>query len=137
MGIHEGIKMKKFLFILLSFLIFFSAIASAEYTIYDNITIGQYKSITIKDVTNIKYVNSYAYDVYLNDSFYGTYQKNELILIPDNVSIRILPTNEVKNSLSASTFTSMIGAGFYAFMQYGVYIIIAFFILMWILKRRR
>lgn len=129
--------MNKLISIFVFFLIFFSATASAEYIIYDNITIGQYKSIVIKDITNMKYLNSYDYDIYLNDSFYGTYQKNELILVPDGVSIRIIPTNEVKTSLSSNTFTSMIGAGFYSFMQYGIYIILLFFIITWLVKRKR
>lgn len=110
---------------------------SAETIIYDNITIGQYKSIKINDVTNIKYVNEYNYDIYLNDSFYGTFAKGEIILIPDNVAFRIVPATEIKTSLNANTFTSMIGAGFYSFMQYGVYIIIFFIVITWIFKRRR
>lgn len=135
MGIYKGVKMKIAIILLIIFALFMPA--SAETIIYDNITIGQYKSIKINDITNLKYVNEYKYDIYLNDSFYGTFSKGEVILVPDNVFLRIVPATEIKTSLNANSFTSIIGAGFYSFMQYGVYIIIAFFIIMWILKRRR
>lgn len=76
-------------FILLLVLITLIPIVSSETVIYDNITQSNYKTITINDDLNYKLITDYKYDVYVNESYIGSYKKDDKIFIPDNSNITI------------------------------------------------
>lgn len=81
------------LFLIFLFLFLINS-ASAEIIIYDNITTSQYKFIKIIDDSNIKILNEYKYEILINGLYYGTFEKDEIIQIPDNSNITILITQE-------------------------------------------
>lgn len=92
-------KYIKLLLILLISLFFVNTV-SATNIIYDNITTSQYKTIKISDDFNIKYLNEYKYEVYINSNFAGYYLKDELIFIPDNSNVIIYIPAPVKTDFS-------------------------------------
>jgi hypothetical protein len=77
-------------------------VANAEIIIYDNITTSNLKILKIDDIGNIKYLNEYPYEIYINDSYYGSFQKNENILIPDNSRILIYASPQIKTDLNSA-----------------------------------
>ncbi|MDO9357272.1 MAG: hypothetical protein Q7T55_26480 [Solirubrobacteraceae bacterium] len=103
--INEGNNMK-----LKSILIIFSIIivlmlsypVKAETIIYDNITSSNYKILKIDDISNIKILNEYGYEVYINDYYIGNYKKDENIFIPDNSNITIFITSPIKTDFNTS-----------------------------------
>jgi len=123
--------------LILIYILLCAQIVAANTIIYDPITPNQYKSVTIDDISNINYLDSYKYKIFINDTYYGEYAKGEQIIIPDNSSIKIIIPANIKQTLSANNFVSIISVGFYSFMQYGIYIIIIIFVLYWILQRKR
>jgi len=121
----------------LLFLVLISYPVYAETIIYDVITPYPNKIIQIDDLTNIKYIDEYTYSIYLNGSYLGEYAKGDKIQIPDNTDVTIVIPSAIKQKLNANSFSAMIGVGFYAFMQYGVYIVLMIAIVVYLLKRRR
>jgi len=117
-------------------LVFISA-ANAETIIYDTITPSNNSIIQIDDLTNIKYLDDYTYSIYLDNRYLGEYKKGDKIEIPDNSNITIVVPANIKHELNSNAFAAMLGVGFYAFIQYGIYIIIAILVLMYVTKRRR
>ena len=90
--------MRSFIVIILLFCSFFPA--AGETIIYENITTSQYKIITIDDDLNIQLINDYSYDVYLNNSFLGSYKKGEKIYIPDNMTVSIyIPDSNIDTDI--------------------------------------
>jgi hypothetical protein len=75
---------------------------NAQTLIYDNISTSNYKLLKIDDVSNIKILNEYGYEVYINNSYLGTYKKDENIFIPDNSNIIIFIPSVIKNDFSSS-----------------------------------
>jgi len=124
---------------ILGILIFFCTIniVSAETVIYDTVTPTNYSIIQIDDLTNIKFLDEYKYSVYVDNRFLGEYSKGDKIEVPDESSITIIVPAQIKQKLNSNTFIQMIGVGFYSFMQYGIYIILFIFIILYIIKRRR
>jgi hypothetical protein len=81
---------KQFLIIIsLIAILFISIPVKAENIIYDTLTTSNYKTFRINDDINYKVLNEYSYDVYINDSYLGTYKKDDLIYYPDNSNISI------------------------------------------------
>lgn len=74
----------------------------AETIIYDNITTSNYKILKIDDISNIKILNEYGYEVYINDYYIGNYKKDELIYIPDNSNITIFIPSPIKTDFNTS-----------------------------------
>ena len=75
---------------------------SAESVIYDTIDTSIYKSITLSDDTNIRLLNEYKYDVYINNSFLGTYDQNDKIFVPDNSNISIyIPKSNINTDVGS------------------------------------
>lgn len=103
---------------------------------FGNITTSEYRCLFIDDISNIKYINSYNYSVFVNDTYLGEYAKGDCIEVPNNTSIIIYPPSNIKQNINANNFASMIGVGFYAFMQYGIYIIIILLVI-WYRRKRR
>jgi hypothetical protein len=93
--------MKK-LFYFLIFFIFFINLANAETIIYDNISTSNYKLLKIDDLTNIKYINEYPYEVYINNSYLGSFKKDENIFVPDNSSITIFLPQTINIDITKS-----------------------------------
>jgi len=124
---------------ILGILIFFCTIniVSAETIIYDTVTPTNYSIIQIDDLTNIKFIDEYKYSVYVDNRFLGEYSKGDKIEVPDDSSVTIIVPAQIKQKLNSNTFIQMIGVGFYSFMQYGIYIILFIFIILYIIKRRR
>jgi len=124
---------------ILGILIFFCTIniVSAETVIYDTVTPTNYSIIQIDDLTNIKFIDEYKYSVYVDNRFLGEYSKGDKIEVPDDSSVTIIVPAQIKQKLNSNTFIQMIGVGFYSFMQYGIYIILFIFIILYIIKRRR
>ena len=90
---------KRLIFIL--GLLFLLQPVSGETIIYDNLTTSQYKVVMLDDDLNIGYLNEYTYDVYVNNSFLGTYVKGEKIFIPDNSEVSIhIPTSNINTDIS-------------------------------------
>jgi len=110
---------------------------SAETIIYDTVTPTNYSIIQIDDLTNIKFIDEYKYSVYVDNRFLGEYSKGDKIEVPDDSSVTIIVPAQIKQKLNSNTFIQMIGVGFYSFMQYGIYIILFIFIILYIIKRRR
>lgn len=121
----------------LIFLLFLANSVHAETIIYDTITPYNNSIIQIDDLTNIKYLDEYTYSVYVDNRFLGEYSKGEKIEVPDNSTILIVVPANIKQELNSNSFIQMLGVGFYAFMQYGVYIIIVIAIFLYLIKRRR
>ncbi len=89
------------LFFIFVFIILFVNLTHAETIIYDNLTTSNYKVIILNDDLNIKYINDYSYDIYLNDAYLGNYHKNDKIFIPDDSNITIyIPENNIKTDIS-------------------------------------
>ncbi len=95
---------KKNILILVGILsiLFLSFPIKAEIVIYDNITTSNFKVLKIDDIANINYINEYPYEIYLNNSYYGTFKKNENIFIPDNVDVKIIISDSIKTDFSQS-----------------------------------
>jgi len=92
--------MNKILITLLIFTLFFINNVSGETIIYDNLTTSNYKVIIINDDLNYKILTDYKYDVYLNDSFLGSYAKDEKIFVPDNSNITIYIPSPIKTDFN-------------------------------------
>lgn len=75
------------------------SMVKATEIIYDTLDTQQYKIIKIDDDLNIF---GYEYTIYLNDSFYGKFQKGEEILIPDNTNVTIYSPSPIKTDLGTS-----------------------------------
>jgi len=87
-------------FILILALLFLIQSVSGETIIYDNLTTSQYKIIQLDDDLNIGYLNEYTYDVYINNSFLGTYIKGEKIFVPDNSEVSIyIPKSNINTDI--------------------------------------
>ena len=93
--------MKQILSIFLLFIISIS-IVSAETIIYDIPSTSNLKVLKIDDISNIKYLNEYPYEVYINGSFYGVFQKDENILIPDGSQILIYASPQIKTDFNSA-----------------------------------
>jgi ABC-type antimicrobial peptide transport system permease subunit len=76
-------------------------ITSAQTVIYDNLTVSNYKTIQITDDMNYKILTDYKYDVYINNSYLGSYTKDEKIFIPDNSNITIYIPSPIKTDLGS------------------------------------
>jgi len=127
-----NIKFVVIVFVLFS-LFLLTIPVKAETIIYDNITTSQYKTFKIVDDINIKYINDYTYDIYINSSFLGTYKKEELIYVPDNSSVNIVINGGIKTDMPAITdyvkpSITLIVAFFFTF---GVFI----FVVIWIIRK--
>lgn len=117
--------------------VIFISTANAEVIIYDTITPINNSIIQIDDLTNIKYLDDYTYAVYLDNRYLGEFAKGDKIEVPDNSNISIVVPANIKHELNSNAFAAMVGVGFYAFIQYGIYIIFAILVLMYVTKRRR
>lgn len=91
--------MKKLLIQIL-IILFLIQNVNAEIIIYDNVTTSQYKQIRITDDINIKYFNEYSYDIYINNSYFGTFKKDDLITIPDDSDIIIYVPNNLQTNFN-------------------------------------
>ncbi len=129
-------KLHNTLLLFILSLVFVSA-AHAETIIYDTVTPINNSIIQIDDLTNIKYLDEYKYAIYLDNKYLGEYYKGDKIEIPDNVNVTIVVPANIKHELDSNAFAAMLGVGFYAFIQYGIYIIIAILVLMYVTKRKR
>lgn len=88
------------LIFLIIFLIFSINIVSCETIIYDNLTTSNYKILKINDDLNIKYINEYEYEIYINGFLYDEIRKNEILYIPDNSNIVIKIPDTIKTDLT-------------------------------------
>ncbi len=131
-------KMKLIFLILLMCLLFINNV-SAETIIYDNITTSQYKTITINDDLNYKFLTDYKYDVYINGNFAGKYAKDELIYIPNDSNILIYVPAPV--SLDYSTAWDLGKTSFAIaimfLLAFGITIIFIIYVIKRTLKTRR
>jgi hypothetical protein len=94
-------KLKNNIIVILILLLFFSInIVSCETVIYSNLTTSNYKVIIIDDDLNYKFLTDYKYDVYIDNSFLGSYAKDEKIFIPDNSNITIYIPSPVKTDFN-------------------------------------
>jgi hypothetical protein len=84
----------------LIFLLFFSINVNATTNIYSELTPTIYKVIIITDDLNYKILTDYKYDVYVNNSFLGSYAKDEKIFIPDNSNITIYIPSPIKTDFN-------------------------------------
>lgn len=125
------------LFLSIFAVLFYVQVVKADTVINNNITTANYKCIQLDEVTNIKYLNEYKYRVFINHSFNGDFNKSDCVFIPDYSSMEILPLSNIQQSLNPGSFAGMISIGFFAFMQYGIYIIIIIFVVIWLIRRRK
>lgn len=121
----------KILFILLS--LFFINSVSSETVVYDNITGSQYKTLKIQDDLNIKYINDYPYEVYVNNSYIGNFKKDEIIYIPDDSNITIFIPKTISTNPSEVWDASK--TQFYIALMYIISVFIVIIIIVWVLKR--
>lgn len=131
----NGFTILGIILIVISIILFFVQFAGAETVIYDNLTTSQYKSIQIDDITNVKYLDEYNYKVYIDGNYLGEYKKGDIISVPDGSEVLIFIPSNIKQSINADNLASMVGVGFYAFMQYGIYIIIILLVFFWRRKK--
>jgi hypothetical protein len=73
---------------------------SSESIIYDNLTVSNYKIIQITDDMNYKIISDYKYDVYIDNSYLGSYKKDEKIFIPDNSNITIYIPSPINTDIT-------------------------------------
>ena len=83
-------------------IIFVSSVVNADTVIYDNPTTSNLKLLKIDDLANIKYINEYPYEIYLNDSFYGMFKKDDNIFIPDNSNVTIFISQTINSDITKS-----------------------------------
>jgi len=92
-------KRTQFIISLLLILLSLSISAKADTVIiYDNITVSQYKFITLESFGDIPLIDDYEYPVLFNNSFVGNYKKTDKIFYPDNVTITIIIPSLIKTS---------------------------------------
>lgn len=84
-----------FLIILSVFLI---PVKADTVIIYDNITVSQYKYITLESFGDIPLLDDYEYEVLFNNNFVGNYKKTDKIFYPDNTNITINIPSFIKTS---------------------------------------
>ena len=118
-------------------ILFLSYPVKAETIIYDTIATSNYKVFRISDDVNIKYINEYDYEVYLNDSYLGNYKKDEIFFIPDSSNITIYIPKGIKTDLSSIPDivkpSLFIIIGF--FFAFGIFILIIVWIILKIWRR--
>jgi len=125
--------------ILLIFTLFFINNVYAETIIYDNITTSNYKFLIIEDKINIEGINEYQYNVLINGSYYGTFNKGDKIFYPENSTILIQFNPPIKTNIN-DVYSSIIkptlitGLGF--FVSWGLAIIIILLIIYRLWKYR-
>jgi len=90
------------IFSIMILIIFSIQIVNAETIIYDIPSTSNLKVIKIDDIANVKYLNEYPYEVYINGSFYGTFKKDENILIPDGANILIYASPQIKTDFNTA-----------------------------------
>jgi len=111
-----------------------SAQASAETIIYDNITTSQYKIIVIEDDINIGTINEYKYDVYINNSFYGTFNEGERIMYPSGANVSIfIPKSNINTDIGDVWDTGK--TQFYIALMYVLTGLIIFSIIIYFVKK--
>jgi len=84
---------KRIQIILGLFLVIFSLTAytvKGETLTYDNISVSQYKFITLSELNIIPLIPDYKYKVLINNSFFGYFGKDDNIFYPDNSNITII-----------------------------------------------
>jgi hypothetical protein len=92
------------LFLLLAFSI---PVKSDTNIIYDNITVSQYKFITLSELNIIPLLPDYKYKVLINNNFVGFYGKDENIFYPDNSNITVIIPSEFLTSTDNIYTTSI------------------------------
>lgn len=123
---RTNIKNIFIIFVLISILFLTFPVSNGEIVNYE---INQSKVLKIDDIANINYINEYPYEVYINNSLYGTFQKGQNILIPDNSNIMIYVSTPIK-----SDFGSVYDVG-KVYLTLGVMYFIGFgilIILLWV-----
>lgn len=106
---------------------------SAETVFYDNLTTTPYKTYTIDDDMNIKYISEYGYKVYINSQYLGEFKKGESFEYPDNSNITIHAPSPVKTDLNKGIDlgTSLLYIAVLGFLAVGIVIY-----LIWLLIKR-
>ena len=84
--------------ILLILLAFSIPVKSDTNIIYDNITVSQYKFITLSELNIIPLFPDYKYKVLINNNFVGFYGKDENIFYPDNSNITVIIPSPILTS---------------------------------------
>ena len=130
--------MKKILILCYLLILLCTNGAWAQTIVYDNITPSNMKTIRITDDINIEFLNEYSYDIYINDSYIGSYKKDELILIPDNSNISIFIPKKFDTNLNNqySIFKTYSGIILITLSGFIIVIIIGIIILRRIFRRR-
>ena len=84
--------------VLLILLAFSIPVKSDTNIIYDNITVSQYKFITLSELNIIPLLPDYKYKVLINNNFVGFYGKDENIFYPDNSNITVIIPSPILTS---------------------------------------
>jgi len=90
------------IFSIMILIIFSIQIVNAETIIYDIPSTSNLKVIKIDDIANVKYLNEYPYEVYINGSFYGTFKEDDNILIPDGANVLIYASPQIKTDFNTA-----------------------------------
>lgn len=101
--------------------------------IYDS---SLYTCVQVYDVSNIRYINDYKYRVFENNTFLADFGKGECIPIKDNSTYQIKTLGSTTQSLKSNNFVTVLSVGFFAFMQYGIYILLVILFIAWFIRRR-